>query len=412
MRVASGQTSPAVSARAEPESAEPDAGPPETREQAAQRLARSLIILDGHIDVPYRLHEGRDRAGKLTENVLERTEGGDFDVPRARAGGLDAPFFSIYVPARYEKNGAKRFADELIDMVEGVVAASAGALVIANSPAQVRRLKAEGKLAILLGLENGSPVEGKLANVQHLFARNIRYITLAHSRDNHLSDSSYDQRRTHRGLSAFGEKVVAEMNRLGMLVDVSHLSDEAFFDVVRVSKAPVIASHSSCRHFTPDWQRNMSDDMIRALAKNGGVIQINFGSDFLDGELRLRNRKRGAELGALLAEKKLGPKDARAKPIVEAFWAKVDDRYSTLDKVVDHIDHVVKLVGVEHVGLGSDFDGVGDSLPVGLKDVSEYPNLLRALLERGYSEPDIEKICSGNVLRAWERAEAVAAEHR
>ncbi len=398
-----------ASASAAPPAAVEPPKPPETNEERARRVAQEFIILDGHIDVPYRLQESRDPSGKLTENILERTPKGDFDLPRAKLGGLDAPFFSVYVPARLEKNGAKRFADETLDMIEGIVQSSAGSLVIAKSPEEVRQAKRAGKIAVLLGLENGAPIEGKLEHVSQLFERNIRYITLAHSRDNHLSDSSYDMRRTHRGLSAFGKKVVAKMNTLGMLVDVSHLSDEAFFDVIETSRAPVIASHSSCRHFTPGFTRNMSDEMILALSRNGGVIQINFGSDFLDGDLRARNQKRKQELTKLLADRRVNPKSAAAEPIRAEFWARYDDRFSTVEKVADHIDHVVKLVGVDYVGLGSDFDGVGDTLPTGLKDVSYYPNLIRVLLERGYSEPDIEKICSGNILRLWERADRIAA---
>lgn len=388
--------------------------PPRPRTRAeleahAKALAHRFIILDGHVDVPYRLEESKDRAGKLTENVIERTEKGNFDLPRAREGGLDAPFFSIYIPARYEKRGAKRFANGLIDMVEGIVEQSAGQMQIAKSPAEVRQAFSQGKLAVLLGMENGSPVEGKLENLTHFHGRGIRYITLTHSKDNHISDSSYDTRHTHGGLSPFGEKVVVEMNRLGMLVDVSHISDQAFEDVLRVSQVPVVASHSSCRHFTPGWERNMSDDMIKALAAKGGVIQINFGSDFIDREIQKQNKSRYAELMELLKKKGLDPSDKGAKPIKEAFWKKFEKRFATLEQVADHIDHVKNLVGIDHVGLGSDFDGVGDSLPEGLKDVSGYPNLIRVLLERGYSDPEIEKICSGNVFRVWEAVEKHAA---
>ena len=205
----------------------------------------------------------------------------------------------------------------------------------------------------------------------------------AHAKDNHIADSSYDTRHTHHGLSKFGEKVVAEMNRVGIMVDVSHLSDEAFHDVIATSKTPVIASHSSCRHFTPGWERNMSDEMIQALARNGGVIQINFGSSFLDGEVREKNEEAGEH----------GPRV-----------------YSTVEKVADHIEHVVALVGPDHVGFGSDFDGVGDSLPDGLKSAADYPNLLRVLLERGWSRADLEKVCSGNVLRVWQAVEDHAAQ--
>lgn len=397
---------PSASAAAVAPSASAAPAAPVDPATRAEQLAQRFIILDGHIDVPYRLHDGRDAKGNLTEDVTERTKKGDFDLPRAKAGGLNAPFFSIYVPAKYENNGAKKFADGLIDMVEKLVQSAPDRMEIARSPGDVRRLFTEGKLAVLMGMENGSPIEKKLENLAHFQQRGIRYITLAHSKDNHISDSSYDDRGTNKGLSPFGKKLVAEMNRLGVLIDVSHISDAAFEQVIATTRSPVIASHSSCRHFTPGWKRNMSDEMIKTLAKNGGVIQINFGSDFIDGDLQKQNSARYKELSALLKKQKLDWGDAKAKPIKEQFWQKFEKKYATVEQVADHIDHVVKLVGVDHVGLGSDFDGVGDTLPRGLEDVSKYPNLIRVLLQRGYSEPDIEKLCSGNVLRVWDRVEA------
>lgn len=397
---------------AAPASAEPAPPAPADLGAKAKELADRFIIIDGHIDVPHRLWSSRDKAGKLTEDVSERTEKGDFDFPRARAGGLDAPFMSIYVPAKLEAGGAKKLADQLIDLVEGIAARSPDKFRIARSPAEVRKNAQDGRLSLLLGMENGSPIEKKLDNVRHFHERGVRYITLAHSKDNHLSDSSYDERHTHKGLSPFGEKVVAEMNRLGILVDVSHLSDDAFWDVMKVSKVPVIASHSSCRHFTPGWARNMADEMIQELAKQGGVIQINFGSGFIDGGIQKLESQRWKQRAALLKKHKLESSDPKAKPLLEQFEKDHPPSFATVAQVADHVDHVKKLVGVDHVGLGSDFDGVGDSLPVGLKDVSEYPGLIRVLLERGYSEAEIEKICSGNVLRVWEAAERFAAGAR
>jgi membrane dipeptidase len=283
---------------------------------------------------------------------------------------------------------------------------------IARSPAEVRSNFAAKKLSLALGLENGSPIENKLGNVAHFHARGVRYITLAHSKDNHIADSSYDDRQLNKGLSAFGKQVVLEMNRLGIMVDVSHLSDDAFWDVLRTSKLPVIASHSSCRKFTPGWARNMSDEMIRALGAKGGVIQINFGSGFIDGEIQKRQTKFFRELKAKLAKQRLELDDPKAKPVIDEFKQSHELPFATLEQVADHIDHVVRLAGIDHVGLGSDFDGVGDTLPTGLKDVSQYPNLIRVLLERGYTEPQIEKICSGNVLRVWQAAEDHAAAAR
>jgi membrane dipeptidase len=238
--------------------------------------------------------------------------------------------------------------------------------------------------------------------VKYFFDRGIRYMTLTHGKDNQICDSSYDTTATWSGLSPFGEKVVAEMNRVGVMVDISHVSDSTFYDVIKTSKAPVIASHSSCRYFTPGFQRNMSDDMIKALGKNGGVIQINFGANFLDSVARKNDALRDS-LEKILEEKKLTSKDPEAQPFIEQFGKQHKELFSDVERVADHIDHVVKLAGIDHVGIGSDYDGVGDSLPLGLKDVSTYPNLIAVLLKRGYSAEDIEKICYKNVFRVWNK---------
>ena len=248
----------------------------------AKRLARDFVIADTHIDVPYRLW-------KKIEDISQATEGGDFDYPRARAGGLDAIFMSIFTPwDREEKGGSKALADSLIDLVEGFAVQWPAKFAMATSVAEVDQAIGAGRIALMLGMENGSPIEGDLENLEYFFSRGVRYITLTHSKDNHICDSSFDTKGTWGGLSPFGKKVVPEMNRLGVIIDVSHLSDKAFYGVMELSQAPVIASHSSCRHFTPGFERNMDDQMIRRLAKNGGVIQINFGSIFISDECRRR----------------------------------------------------------------------------------------------------------------------------
>jgi membrane dipeptidase len=261
-----------------------------------------------------------------------------------------------------------------------------------------------------MGMENGAPVEDDLANVAHFAERGIRYITLTHSKNNQICDSSYDEERTWHGLSPFGREVVAEMNRVGIMVDVSHVSDETFEQVLEVTRAPVIASHSSCRHFTPGFERNMSDEMIRELAANGGVIQINFGSSFLTAAANQWAKARSEAIDAFVAEGGLESDD----PAVVEFRRRYLEEHplprATVEDVADHIDHVVELAGIDHVGLGSDFDGVGPSLPTGLEDVSRYPNLFRVLLERGYSDEDIGKIAGGNLLRVWREVERLAAE--
>ena len=232
---------------------------------AALRIAESSIIVDTHIDVPYRLE-------RAPADVSRATEAGDFDFPRARRGGLNAAFMSIYTPPELEASGGSRaLADQLIDLVHDIVAQAPDKFAIALTPDDVRDQFANGLISLPMGMENGSPIENDLDNLAHFHERGIRYVTLAHSLANHLSDSSYDEEKRWQGLSEFGVAVVREMNRLGMMVDVSHLSDDAFWQVLEVSEAPVIASHSSARHFTPGWERNMGDDMIRALAANGGV---------------------------------------------------------------------------------------------------------------------------------------------
>lgn len=370
----------------------------------AKDLAMSSIIIDTHIDVPYRIVDE-------WEDVTQATEGGDYDYPRAVAGGLNAPFMSIYTPASLEAEGtSKARAEQLIEVVERIVETAPDKYAIALSPADIEAQFEQGLISLPMGMENGSPIEGDLDNLQYFYDRGIRYITLAHSLSNHISDSSYDENKAHDGLSEFGEQVVREMNRLGIMVDISHVSDAAFRDVLEITSVPVIASHSSARHFTPGWERNMSDDMIRALADNGGVIHINFGSAFIAQDSRDWGSARTDAWDAFLADSGQEASDE----LRETFNAQYEAEhggypYATLEQTLDHFDHVVELTGsVDHVGIGSDYDGVGDSLPIGLKDVSTYPNLIEGLLQRGYNDDDIRKILGGNLLRVWKAVEAGA----
>jgi membrane dipeptidase len=389
--------------QADTSSGEPSA-PLDLAAQAAE-IARSSIIVDTHIDVPYRIHNA-------WEDVSEATEKGDFDFPRAIAGGLNAPFMSIYTPASLEEEGrSKEVAEELIDLVNRIVDESPDQYAIALSPADVEAQFAAGLISLPMGMENGSPIEGDLANVEYFFARGIRYITLAHSLSNHISDSSYDDNKQWGGLTDFGVEVVKEMNRLGIMVDISHVSDEAFWDVMEVTAAPAIASHSSARHFTPEWERNIDDDMIVRLAENGGVVMINYGSGFLTQAAREYGEARGDAFDAYREEQ--GVEETReTRAAFNAAYAKTHGSYpyATLEETLDHFDHVVQLTSTDHIGIGSDYDGVGDSLPIGLKDVSSYPNLVEGLLRRGYSEEDIKKILGGNLLRVWREVESVAAK--
>jgi membrane dipeptidase len=369
----------------------------------ARELATELMIVDTHIDVPYRLQRG-------WVNVAEATDGGDFDYPRARRGGLNVPFMSIYVPASYENAGAREFADSLIDLMERVAREAPRKYTIVRSPREARAAFRSGRIGLAMGMENGAPIEGSLANLRHFYERGIRYITLAHSRSNHIADSSYDAERRWGGLSPFGYELVTAMNDIGVMIDISHVSDAAFFDVIEATKVPVIASHSSARHFTPGWERNIGDDMIRAIGANGGVVQINFGSTFLKRAANRWSAAFSAKRVAFAAAARSGGEDG---PSFQAFRdSYVEENpypYATVEDVLDHLDHVVALAGIDHVGIGSDYDGVGDTLPVGLKDVSAYPNLIAGMLARGYSEADVEKVLAGNLLRVWESVAAYAS---
>jgi len=381
----------------------------EKLEIQANEIAHKYIITDGHVDLPYRLDVRNFKLTKEFIGIPIETDKGDFDYVRAKKGGLDAPFMSIYIPASFQENGgAKMFADSLIDMVQKIIKAHPDNFTKGDSPADCEKAFAEGKIALPMGMENGAPIMDDLANVQHFYDRGIRYITLTHSKVNQICDSSYDTIRTWNGLSPFGVEVVGEMNKVGIMVDISHISDSTFYQVMKLTKAPCIASHSSCRKFVPGFERNMDDDMIKLLGENNGVMCINFGSTFLDGKLRKKQDEDREKLSGILTEKGLEASDSLAKPIIEQFKKDNPRLFSDVEMVANHIDHVVKIAGIDHVGLGSDFDGVGDSLPVGLKDVSQFPNLVKVLLQRGYSEEDISKICYKNVFRVWNEVERVA----
>lgn len=368
----------------------------------ANELAQKFIITDGHIDVPWRLNKGGH------EDLSVRTEGGDFDYVRAKEGGLDVPFMSIYVPSSYQvTGGAKAKADSLINMVQKMADDHPDKFEVAYSPANAEAIVAAGKIALPMGMENGAPIEGDLANVAYFHERGIRYITLTHAKDNAICDSSYDTTGTHQGLSDFGVEVVAEMNKVGIMVDISHVSDNAFYQVMDITKVPAIASHSSCRHFTPGFERNMSDDMIKRLAENGGVIQINFGSSFVTQASQDKRTANGEKVNAYAEENNLEADDPKVQEFAKQV-AKDNPIFCDVTDVADHIDRVVELAGIEHVGFGSDYDGVGDTLPYGLKDPSDFPNLIYHLLKRGYSEEDIEKICYKNVWRVWKANEEFA----
>jgi len=369
----------------------------------ADRLAHEVLLLDTHLDTPFELQ-------KRMQDISGRIEGGHFDYVRARQGGLDALFMAVYVPPEYEqKGGAKAFADGTIDMIEGFARKWPDKFALVTSIDQIRTEFGSSRVSILMGIENGSALEDDLGNVQHFYDRGIRYITLVHSKNNHICDSSFDDEPKWHGLSPFGKELIARMNRVGMMIDVSHASDEAFYQVLELLKAPVVATHSCCSHFTPGWHRNMSDDMIRRLAQKGGVMQVNFGSMFVNPAVNAQFEKLRKEIVQHIQANNLqGPARSR---YVEQRWQQAQLSKARVGDVADHIDHVARLVGADHVGFGSDFDGITE-VPEGLADVSAYPNLIYELLKKGYGEQDIRKICGENFLHVWAAVENAAAELR
>ena len=371
--------------------------------EKANQLAQKFIITDGHIDTPWRMHKGG------YEDLSVRTKGGDFDYIRAKKGGLDVPFMSIYVPATYQvTGGAKDKALELIGYVERITSDHPDKFEIAYNLSDAERIFEEGKVALPMGMENGAPLEGDLSNVEFFHKKGISYITLTHSEDNDICDSSYNLgERTHNGLSEYGAKVIREMNRVGIMVDISHVSDEAFYQAMDVTQVPAIASHSSARYFTPGFERNMSDEMIVRLAENGGVIQINFGSSFVTQDSREKRANNADSVTNYAKQNGLESNDPRVIEFAKKI-ALENPVFCDVADVADHFDHVVKLVGIDHVAFGSDYDGVGDTLPYGLKDAASFPNLIYHLLKRGYSEEDIEKICYKNIWRVWKATEDFA----
>lgn len=377
--------------------------------EKALQIAQATIILDGHVDIPYRLE-------REMVDISQATKGGDFDFPRAKQGGLNVPFISIFIAAKFQEmtGEPKKTADKWIAIMDSIIAANPDKFTKAGTPTDVEVNFAKGLMSFPYGMENGAGIEDDLDNVEHFFNKGIRYITLTHSKKNLICDSSYDpDNQDWNGLSPFGRQVVAEMNRLGIMVDISHVSDSTFYQVCRMSKVPVICSHSSMRHFTPGLERNVDDDMLRALAKNGGVIQINFGSAFLLGSTNAHSAKRRDHRNKFMKENDIVDRwDERVIEELQRYNNEHPYPYATIETVVNHIDRAVEVAGINHVGLGSDFDGVGDSLPIGLKSVADYPNLVYHMLKRGYSEEDIRKVLSGNVLRVWQKVTEYAASEK
>ena len=373
----------------------------------ANELAHKFIITDGHVDLPERLKGIKFTADSI--NTVVSTKRGDFDFERAKKGGLSAPFMSIYIPSSYQKNSdsGKSYADSLIGWVDLITGKLPDKFALAKTPAEVETNFKTGKISLPKGMENGAPIGNDLRNVKYFYDRGVRYITLTHSKNNQICDSSGDTTKWG-GLSPFGKEVVAEMNRIGIMIDISHVDDSTFFQVMRLTKAPCIASHSSCRYFAPTVRRDMTDDMINKMGENDGVIAVNFYTAFIDSAVANYQSKSRVQIEKLLKEKKIKPSDTLTKRIIARYKKEHPVPQVDIEKVVDHIDHVVRLIGIDHVAFGSDFDGVDGMLPKGLEDVSMYPNLIYHLLKRGYTETEIEKICYKNLWRVWNKVEEVA----
>jgi len=356
----------------------------------ARRIQASVLGVDGHNDTVQRImFENVDIGNRLPDGAI--------DIPRLQEGGIHVPFFALWVPTYYKGSEAVRRTLDFRDAMQRVLDKYPDRIELATSAHDIERIVGQKKIAAVLTVEGGHQIDNDLAVLRMYRRMGILSMTLTHFRSNDWADSSTG-RPEHNGLTEFGKQVVREMNAIGMIVDISHVSDKSFYDVVQVTTKPVIASHSSCRSFS-DVPRNMSDDMLRALAKNGGVVGVNFGAAFL-------NQKDAKELKqAISHENALEPNLAGAE--LDQFAAKEGAESgeshphlgnATVEDAAECIDHIVKVAGIEHVGIGSDFDGT-EIVPRGLEDVSKMPNLTEALLKRGYSEGDIKKIMGGNFLR-------------
>jgi len=368
----------------------------------AQKLHQRSIVVDTHIDVTQRMLFEKEF------EIAKRDARGHVDIPRMKEGGLDALFFSIYMSGTVTGPEAVKRSLRLIDSVLEAVRANPNDLVLATTAADIRKAKKQRKIAALMGMEGGHMIDDDLRLLRMYAALGVRYLTLTHGVSTNWADTSTGPAKNN-GLTDFGKDVIRELNRLGVMVDISHVSDKTFYDALEVTKAPIIASHSSCRALC-NVPRNMTDDMLRALAKNGGVVQINYSRGFLSQEYADASTARREGMQAKMAEiqKQYANDEVKRREEIDrlrresaATMPKV-----TMDKIIEHIDHAVKIAGIDHVGLGSDFDGT--SVPEGMEDVSKLPKITEALLKKGYAEKDIEKILGGNILRVMEQVERLS----
>jgi len=379
----------------------------------AQKIHDSAIVVDTHADTPQRFLDDNYDIGST-----DPKDYGHISLDKAKAGNLGAEFFSIWVEPETNQGHFARHTLDLIDSVYEQAARHPDRMMMAFSVADIERAHREHKLAALLGIEGGHSLENDIHLLRDYYRLGVRYMTLSWSNTNEFADSSGDmddpKTEHHNGLTESGKQIVLEMNRLGMLVDISHVADKTFWDTIAVTKAPVIASHSSARALT-NHPRNMTDDMLRAVAKNGGVVQVNFYNAFIDENFRKADQAQSKEVEAAVkahtdqlkaAGKTVTYLDAEG---IQRDWnAKL--KRPPLSSLIDHIDHIAKVAGVDHVGLGSDFDGVSGATPQGIDSAADLPKITQALLDRGYSADDIRKILGGNTLRVFSEAERVSRE--
>jgi membrane dipeptidase len=379
----------------------------------AREIQNSAIVVDTHADTPQRFLDENYDIGSTDPN-----DSGHISLDKAKAGNLGAEFFSIWVDPETNQGRFAHHTLALIDSVYEQAARHPDRMMMAFSVADIERAHREHKLAALMGIEGGHSIENDIRLLRDYYRLGVRYMTLSWSNTNEFADSSGDINNPkvahHNGLTDFGKQVVLEMNRLGMLVDVSHVADKTFWDTIAVTKAPIIASHSSARALT-NHPRNMTDDMLRAVAKNGGVVQVNFYNAFIDETYRKAAEAQAAARDAAV-KAYVDKLKAEGKTVtyldtdrIEREWAAKIPR-PPLSSLIDHIDHIAKVAGVDHVGLGSDFDGVSGATPQGIDSAADLPKITQALLDRGYSADDIRKILGGNTLRVFRQVEEVSRE--
>lgn len=360
-----------------------------------------MFILDSHCDTPTMMMRGRD--------IGMDNERGHVDLPKLKAGGVSASFFAIYTPPDMEPDAATRYALEMIGRIYDQVGVNPDVASLAMSPEDALENVSKGLISIFIGMENGAPIQKSLSLLRTFFRLGVRYMTLTHNGDNEIADSAAQGKRWH-GLSPFGREVIAEMNRLGMIIDIAHASDETFYDVLEYSRAPIVSTHSCCRSLA-HHRRNMSDEMLRALADKGGVIQINFYPVFLSDTFAKILSDSGLESKSWTEQDWI--KDP-LNPAKAAAWNAVQDELAALSRpsykdVVDHIDHAVKVAGIDSVGIGTDYDGI-EVTPVGLENISKIKVIFDEMSRRGYSDDQIEKVAGKNFLRVFKEVTDYAAK--